>query len=348
MNKHEFLEALRRELSFLPTDDLEDAINYYDEYITDSEDEEKALSELGSPKRVADDFKKEYYNKNDSDNSLPIKWETKSAEQSSSRPIWLYVLIVVLAIGFGVPLLKIIGDLISSAASVIILIILALILIKVLSSKSKSYERSSAYVQTCSDITKLDINLGAGKFVIEQGDGFAISGGECSSSISNGVWYISGNAIDNVHRDSNMIITITVPHNFTATSAKIKLGAGNLLVKALSAYSAELEVSVGNMEAVGIYSQNLKVKCGVGRAKIDASMHGDVAITCGMGDAYINFTNRKDDFNLSTNVGLGKVIVDGREMRGKTADDIGAPHNMSIKCGMGNVKVGFVSGGSNE
>jgi hypothetical protein len=35
-------------------------------------------------------------------------------------------------------------------------------------------------------------------------------------------------------------------------------------------------------------------------------------------------------------------------MRGKTADDIGAPHNMNIKCGMGNVKVGFVSGGSNE
>ncbi len=33
MNKTEFLAALRRELSFLPKDELDDAIRYYDEYI---------------------------------------------------------------------------------------------------------------------------------------------------------------------------------------------------------------------------------------------------------------------------------------------------------------------------
>ena len=36
MNKTEFLAALRRELSFLPKDELDDAIRYYDESITPS------------------------------------------------------------------------------------------------------------------------------------------------------------------------------------------------------------------------------------------------------------------------------------------------------------------------
>ena len=40
MNKTEFLAALRRELGFLPKDELDDAIRYYDEYINDAGDDE--------------------------------------------------------------------------------------------------------------------------------------------------------------------------------------------------------------------------------------------------------------------------------------------------------------------
>ena len=46
MNKTEFLAALRRELGFLPKDELDDAIRYYDEYINDAgDDEEKVMTE---------------------------------------------------------------------------------------------------------------------------------------------------------------------------------------------------------------------------------------------------------------------------------------------------------------
>ena len=41
MNKTEFLAALRRELGFLPKDELDDAIRYYDEYINDAGDDEE-------------------------------------------------------------------------------------------------------------------------------------------------------------------------------------------------------------------------------------------------------------------------------------------------------------------
>ena len=46
MNKTEFLAALRRELSFLPKDELDDAIRYYDEYINDAGDEKTLMMKV--------------------------------------------------------------------------------------------------------------------------------------------------------------------------------------------------------------------------------------------------------------------------------------------------------------
>ena len=64
MNKTEFLAALRRELGFLPKDELDDAIRYYDEYINDAgDDEEKVIAEMGTPHKVAEEFKNEYYDR---------------------------------------------------------------------------------------------------------------------------------------------------------------------------------------------------------------------------------------------------------------------------------------------
>ena len=82
MNKTEFLAGLRRELSFLPKDELDDAIRYYDEYINDAgDDEEKVIAEMGTPHKVAEEFKNEYYDrKNVNDESAKhnnqISWKT--------------------------------------------------------------------------------------------------------------------------------------------------------------------------------------------------------------------------------------------------------------------------------
>ena len=75
MNKTEFLAALRHELGFLPKDELDDAIRYYDEYINDAgDDEEKVIAEMGTPHKVAEEFKNEYYDrKNVNDESAKHK-----------------------------------------------------------------------------------------------------------------------------------------------------------------------------------------------------------------------------------------------------------------------------------
>lgn len=54
MNRKEFMEALRKQLRYLPKEDREDAIGYYEEYLMDLDvsEEEDITSIVGQPKEV--------------------------------------------------------------------------------------------------------------------------------------------------------------------------------------------------------------------------------------------------------------------------------------------------------
>ena len=256
------------------------------------------------------------------------------------KSVWVYVLIAVVLIGFGVPLLQFLSDALSSALSIIVLILIAVLLYIILKKNDAKTALISDEIQTCSDIRNLDIKLGAGRFVLKQGDGFKIDGANVKSYIENGTWYISKDIAEGIS-EAGQITTITVPSFFTAENALVKLGAGELLIKGLSAYDMTLEVAAGNTEAVGLYAKKLCIKCGVGRIQAEASMHGDVDISCGLGEAVVAFTNRAEEFNYSASVGLGKVVVGGSEVNGAAQTTLNSPYNMNIRCGMGSVKVDF-------
>ena len=58
MNKEQFLRELNGKLKYLPEADRNDAIRFYDEYISEMElsDEEDVTTKLGTPKEVASDI----------------------------------------------------------------------------------------------------------------------------------------------------------------------------------------------------------------------------------------------------------------------------------------------------
>jgi len=53
MNKMEFLEQLHRNLRALPETEKGDALEYYEGYISDAENESEAITRLGTPDEVA-------------------------------------------------------------------------------------------------------------------------------------------------------------------------------------------------------------------------------------------------------------------------------------------------------
>ena len=190
MNKTEFLAALRRELGFLPKDELDDAIRYYDEYINDAgDDEEKVIAEMGTPHKVAEEFKNEYYDrKNVNDESA----------KHNNQISWKTVLVCILAVGFGVPVLNMIRNALPGITGIVILVVVIVLLIKFLGNKTNQrIAVSNTTVQTCSDIENIYLDLKAGNFEFRTGDSFAVdtmSAGEVKvkSYIANNTWTVEG------------------------------------------------------------------------------------------------------------------------------------------------------------
>ena len=70
MTRHEFIENLRRELSKLPQEEIEDAVMYFEECFADAteglnaeeaaSEEERLAGEFGSPKKIATQIRAEY------------------------------------------------------------------------------------------------------------------------------------------------------------------------------------------------------------------------------------------------------------------------------------------------
>ena len=63
MNRMEFLTELERLLSGMPEDERQAAVSYYADYLADAgeENEADAIRELGSPEKVAESIKADYY-----------------------------------------------------------------------------------------------------------------------------------------------------------------------------------------------------------------------------------------------------------------------------------------------
>lgn len=340
MNKTEFLAALRRELGFLPKDELDDAIRYYDEYINDAgDDEEKVIAEMGTPHKVAEEFKNEYYDrKNVNDESA------KHNDQIS----WKTVLVCILAVGFGVPVLNMIRNALPGITGIVILVVVIVLLIKFLGNKTNQrIAVSNATVQTCSDIENIYLDLKAGNFEFRTGDSFAVdtmSAGEVKvkSYIANNTWTVEGSKT--IGNNENGVVSIIIPKGFHAKKAVMKLTAGNILVSGLSADNTKVEVGMGKCEIKNMYSQHLDMKCGMGDIVGSCSMNGDVNVDCGMGNVTLTLTNSADNFNMSATAGMGCVDIGDTKIHGagsKLDNNIGALHNINVKCGMGNVKIGF-------
>ena len=67
MTKFEYLSVLERKLKTLPEAERRDALEYYEGYISDSEDESGAISRLGPPKVAAANILADYVNRASAD-----------------------------------------------------------------------------------------------------------------------------------------------------------------------------------------------------------------------------------------------------------------------------------------
>ena len=99
MNKEQFLRELNGKLKYLPATDREDAIRFYDEYISEMElsDDEDVTAKLGTPKEVASDIISQCTQKH-----IDNEKEQKTVKGGATT-IWL-VILGILSLPLSLPL----------------------------------------------------------------------------------------------------------------------------------------------------------------------------------------------------------------------------------------------------
>ena len=107
MNRNEYMAALRQALAGLPEEERASALRYYEEYFDDAgpENEPRVIADLGAPDKVAAQILADYRELT----AVP-RAEHGSAAAAPARgrkglPMWVIVLLVLLALPLGVPLL---------------------------------------------------------------------------------------------------------------------------------------------------------------------------------------------------------------------------------------------------
>lgn len=103
MNRKEFIDKLQKEISKLPEEEIEAAIEYYEEYFDEAgkENEQEVLEQLGSPKKVAAQIKSQYAVR------LFDEEEKPSAKKGISA-IW-YVILGICAAPVSIPIAAALG-----------------------------------------------------------------------------------------------------------------------------------------------------------------------------------------------------------------------------------------------
>ena len=105
--KKEYLEQLGRKLRILPEEERGDALEYYEGYLNDAEDEEAAIARLGTPAEVAANILIEHAAR-EPDASGSGKRTAGRKGAGGIRMAW-FVIIAIFALPVGLPVLVAVG-----------------------------------------------------------------------------------------------------------------------------------------------------------------------------------------------------------------------------------------------
>lgn len=224
-----------------------------------------------------------------------------------------------------------------------------------------------------SDISKLDMELGGCKVIIEVSPDadYHVIANKISSFqtyVSNGTLYVKGLKTGkwiNWDVSTGMKVTVQIPQDTRFTSAELSLGAGIFEIDELSADDCDIEVGAGQLSVNILQVSTLKCQIGAGRILINdaetagytkfevgagelvfkGSIPGNLKAECGMGNMQITVVDSTEkDHNYKLECMAGNLSAGSNTVMGLAVDhDInnGADSVYDLTCAMGNLEVEF-------
>lgn len=213
-----------------------------------------------------------------------------------------------------------------------------------------------------SNITDLEIEIGAAEFMIKEGDSFFVE-----SNIENITVKENGGTLKITEKSrlfnlklKDAVLILYIPKGTVFKTVDITTGAGKLTSDALSAdrvsfelgagevnikelnaaLKAEIEGGAGAVTIGGGTLYNLDLKMGVGELKLTSALKGDCDLECGVGSVTVNLLGHKDEYSISVDKGIGTAKLDGQTMHGGTVYGNGI-NKIDADGGVGEINIRF-------
>lgn len=211
------------------------------------------------------------------------------------------------------------------------------------------------------DVKKLEIELGATRLILEEGDTFFIESNNKAVKVEekNGVLRIKEkNWFWNNYR--GQVLRVYLPAGIQFDEVNIETGAGTVHMDCLSARRLKLDLGAGKVDidcltatewakvdggagqiTIGSGSlANLDLDMGVGELRLTSRLTGNSDLDMGVGAARIVLLGSSEDYRISVQKGIGEARVDGNPASTGSVYGSGTNH-VQIDGGVGSIRVSF-------
>ena len=225
------------------------------------------------------------------------------------------------------------------------------------------------FVYSADEFDNLDLELGAGIFVITEADVDEITVRSTKDvKVSTGGNTLSVETPKRVHvvnvgtKDIQRV-EITLPKGqefhtidlcvgagelvadtIVAEKLKLELGAGTTTITNCLCETADISVAAGEVAIANGIVENLDLDVAMGELQFAGSVMDELDADCGMGDMRIELPGESSDYNYTVDCGMGDIEVGDSSFGGVASSkkvDNDADIDLDLDCGMGKIEVAF-------
>ena len=196
---------------------------------------------------------------------------------------------------------------------------------------------------------QLDIDLDSMDFEIKTGDRYKMDviyykDNQFSYKVKDGELVIEQDTDYHVFFGFNSKVgklTLYIPEGKNLNEVEINAGIGETLIQNVTTKAFKIKGEVGEIVIENLVSYDTDVKIGVGEVKIQGDLKGKTSIKGGMGSLQLDLVGREEDYNYDIKKGLGDTTINNQHYEGfgNTRQNNGAANEISIKAGVGEIKV---------
>lgn len=177
------------------------------------------------------------------------------------------------------------------------------------------------------DIKNLEFNLGCGKYTIQPGKEFSISGTgleQIKTWADADTWHVSYSSP--YQRDAaaaRCAVTITIPENTAFDDIELNAGVASVTLCTLTADKIDFRVGAGSLSTAPLTANSLSAEVGVGSASIQLA-------------------DRWENYRYETEAGMGTINVNGETLSGGLAGKSSGgngTHKLELTVGMGEIQI---------